>query len=249
MPAESNLQLSRAGDSSVIQMRLSGHLPCKSVISFNAAPASGLYKCIPTISIWSKHPPQLSLKVGSQSPFALARQARWIASKGAWRQRLVRGCVQLLLRLSMGWRLARNNLAHWTARGMEVGRIGGSVGRGWYLSDPWQWGSGLRWLQAWLLQDRLNRYRSYPSHSMGQARSRLRAEMALSVLYLILGIEACILQSLMPCEVRVFQVALGQPEFLGAPVLNTVLRKPGLQVPFVLRLGAAIAPAAKRRSK
>ena len=34
----------------------------------------------------------------------------------------------------------------------------------------------------------------------------------------------------MPCEVRVSHVVPGQPEFRGAPVLKTVLRKPGLQV-------------------
>ena len=37
----------------------------------------------------------------------------------------------------------------------------------------------------------------------------------------------------MPWEVRVFQVVPGQPEFLGAPTLNTVLRKPGLQLPLL----------------
>lgn len=44
--------------------------------------------------------------------------------------------------------------------------------------------------------------------------------------------EGCLLQSLMPCEVQVCQVVPGEPEVVGAPTLNTVLRKPGLQEPW-----------------
>ena len=40
-----------------------------------------------------------------------------------------------------------------------------------------------------------------------------------------------ILQLLIPCFVRVSQVVLGKPEAWPAPVLNTVFRKPGGQVP------------------
>ena len=64
-------------------------------------------------------------------------------------------------------------------------------------------------------------------------RNQLRVQRHQSVVSANLEIISGVLQSLMPWDVRVDHVVPGQPEFRGAPVLNTVLRKPGLQVPLL----------------